>query len=265
MLFFPGPNHYDPETDGAIAHASALALDDPAARLPEGKELYTRQQVRGKVAGELTSESVDSAAIRRVWPDEPSVGWSLPEMAFKVDGNLRLGGPTLKTYLLNDLPATSRVRESLVTMNDTYRKLQASEDQLEQADMLNAVGAWTSEDTAVATELLDIASVELASDVRTVVAASVSTVQILRRGVYLICYRVYCTPDAGDLRLELTIGSTVFNWEGTGLPTNLTVSDIVPYVKLDDATDSVTLGVLTGTSIGDAAPRRTAFQIVKLR
>lgn len=264
-MFRPGPNHYDPAIDAALAPAVALPLDDPTARLPEGKELYTRRQVRGKVAGELTRESVGVSSVRRVWPDEPSVGFSIPEMALKLDGNLRLGGPTLKTYLLNDLPTTSRVRESLITMNDTYRKLQASEDQLEQADMLNAVGAWTSEDTATASEDLDIASVELKSDARTVVAASVSTIQILRRGVYLICYRVYCTPDAGDLRLALTIGSTAFNWEGSGLSTTLTVSDVVPYVKLDDATENVTLGVLTGTSVGDVAPRNTAFQIVKLR
>lgn len=264
-MFQPGPNHYDLAIDGTLAPAAALALDDPSARQPEGKELYTRRQVRGKVAGDLTRESVGTASVRRVWPDEPSVGWSLPEMAFKVDGNLRLGGPTLKTYLLNDLPTTSRVRESLITMNDTYRKLQASEDQLAQADMLNAVGSWKSEETAAVGVNLKIGSLALKTDARTYATASSTVLSILRRGSYKITYRVYCTPNAGDLTLTLTVGAQTFAWQGTGLPTTLMVADTVPYEKTDDATDSVTLTNTLGTNIGDAGTLSTYFQITKLR
>lgn len=263
-MYPPGGNHYDVAIDGVLSSEGLLEITAPDGRSPSAP-IHTRRQIRGKIAGEVTKVTLEADRLRRVWPDEPNVGWSLPEMALRVDGNLRIGGPTLKTYILNDLPMTSRVRESLVTMNDTYRKLQASEDQLEQADMLNAVGAWKSEDTSAAAELLDIAETQLASDARTYSAPRLDTLSILRRGVYMIGFTAACTPAAGSLTITLTVGSTTFDWSGTGLPTTMTVSHSVPYVKANDTAESVTLTLATGTSIGGSGSSASYFQIAKLR
>lgn len=265
MFGASGSTHYDPALDGAIFNTPLFVPPVSTDRAPTDRAIYTRAQVRSIVAGELTKEPAGAPLLRRIWPNEPAVGFLTPEMAFKVDGNLRIGGPTLKTYTLNDLPMTSRIRESLVTMNDTYRKLQASEDQLEQADMLNAVGAWKSEDTSAVAELLDIAETELKSDARTYSAPRVDTLRLLRRGVYRICFTASCTPAAGDLTLTLTVGANTFDWAGTGLSTTLTVSHAVPYVKADDTAENVTLTLTAGTSIGGAGANASYFEIVKLR
>ena len=255
-MFFPGGNHYSLEIDGALTppNLTARAHSDE----------FTRRQLRGVVAGEITIEPAGARQARRIWPNEPNVGFFESEMALLLDGRLRIGGPTLKTYELNKLPSTSRVRESLVQMNDTYRKLQASEDQLEQADMLNAVGAWKSEDTAAVGTNLDVGSVTLKGDARTY-ASTAAALSILRRGTYLLSYRVHCTPNAGSLTLTLTVGSQTFDWLGAGLSTTLTVADCVPYEKADDSADAVTLTNTLGTNIGAAGALATYFQIVKLR
>lgn len=259
-MYPPGGNHYDATVDGALSAEGLAPFFVPAGRSADAP-IYTRRQLRGKIAGELTKQTFEQDRMRRVWPDEPNVGWSLPEMAFRVDGNLRVGGPTLKTYILNNLSMLSRVRESLITMNDTYRKLQASEDQLEQADMLNAVGSWKSEEVATVGTEVQISRVPIKVDARTYTSGC----SILRRGSYEITYRIYCIPDAGSLTLTLAVGAQTFTWDGSGLPTTLTVTECVPYEKTDDATDAVTLTLTVGTSAGDPAPRATFFQIAKLR
>lgn len=217
--------------------------------------------------GVTTRSTVDEAALtlepRRVWPDEPNVGWVEQEMAFRVDGAVRIGGSTLKTYTLNNLPRESATREARIEIYDPERKLQASEDGGAPADMLNAVGCWTStSNVAVETEITW--DDEVVTDARTYSWNSGSVVTLLRPGVYLVQYRAWAEPATGALTMALTVGGATVAWYGTGLSTRLTVSDATVAVVTSTAT--VSLSMTVGTSFGDGtAGQETRLMIVKLR
>ena len=226
---------------------------------------YSRRDLLYKFSGtrNATSSKPSVDRLRRVWPDEPNVGFVEERMAFLVDGALRIGGPSLKTYDLNGDGTSGVSRETRIYHDDTYGKLRGSENASAAVDVFNAVGSWYSATSPAAGDPV-VWETEVVSDSSTFSFAA-GVISLLRPGVYRLTWRAYAVPDTGALKVTLAAGSQSTLWEGSGLPTDLTVSDDLIRVKTDTAAEPVVLTLTVGTSIGAAAPKQVALYAVKLR
>lgn len=228
--------------------------------------LHTRHDLLYKVAGNVRARASfpKRDLPRRIWPDEPNVGFVEERMAFFIDGALKIGGPTLKTYDLNNDGTTGWTRETRLYHDDTYGKLRGSENSEPAADVFNAVGCWTTADSVGKGSDLTW-DTEITTDASTYAFAG-GAISILRPGVYHVSYRAYATPLVGLLRALLTVGARVFEWSGIGCPTTITIADTMTVVKTDTDPSAVTLGLLEGTALGDSgANLLSSLSVVKLR
>lgn len=236
-------------------------------RTAEGKGLYSRRDLLNKIAGgEYRASSKPSLdRVRRIWPDEPNVGFVEERMAFRVDGALKVGGPTLKTYDLNNDGTTGLERETRIYYDDTYGKLRGSENAGAAIDVMNAVGAWSSEENIAAAAVMPWTA-EIYGDSSTYSLAS-QVVSILRPGVYFIAFSVYGEAVApGHLHLTLTIGSSTYDWREDGLPgSELYAHATVPYVQTTTTATPVVLTLTDGTSAGATGATKSLLTILKMR
>lgn len=231
----------------------------------DGRGIYSRRSLLYVVSGALRAVNSDPRLerVRRIWPDEPNVGFVEEQMAFLIDGALKIGGPSAKTYDINNYGTTGWARETRLYHDDSLGKLRGSENAEAAADVFNAVGYWYSETSPAAGDPV-VWETEVLSDASTY-SFSGGVVSLLRPGVYRIGWRSYAVPDAGNLKVTLGAGSDSVRWEGSGLSTDLGASDELIYVKTDTTTTPATLTLDVGTSLGAAKPKQTALSIQKMR
>lgn len=264
-------NHYAPDIDGPTSDASKGSRGSSGTEniVVLGKGQYRRSQLLYQVVGPVAVKQGvgDEPEPRRIWPDEPNVGFYEEDMAFSIDGALRIGGPSLKTYILNDPfgSRVSRIRETRIEMDDTYYRLRGSEDGNAYADVFNAVGCWTSQSLqSTPTGALSF-DTEIYTDSRAFLWNGTDTVAILRPGVYDISYRLTGQESGSVISVQLLAGSESVTWLDEGSASHATVTDMYLLNKTTTSTTNVQIIFVAGKSIGEADPYKTILRIVKLR
>ena len=147
-------------------------------------------------------------------------------------------------------PLVSNASATTLFHDITREKLRASENALPYGDVVNAIGAWSSEQTALVGNDLSW-DVQLSGEDNTFGWDGAATITLKQSGVYLVAYRCFGVPNAGSLRVNLTVGTEGNRALFSGLGGNMTVTDFRPVVKVDNgAFLDITLDISAGTSIG---------------
>lgn len=267
----PGPGYFGYSWPGSYFHLFGGGTVVPTGTgilgwTADGRGIYSRRSLLYVVSGALRAPNSDPRLdrVRRIWPDEPNVGFVEEQMAFLIDGALKIGGPSAKTYDINNYGTTGWARETRLYHDDSLGKLRGSENAEAAADVFNAVGYWYSETSPAAGDPV-VWETEVLSDASTY-SFSGGVVSLLRPGVYRIGWRGWAQPTAGGLVVTLAAGSDSVEWSGdTTIPTNFTASDELIHVKTDSTATAVTLTLGTGTKLGDAKPHQAALSIQKMR
>lgn len=227
--------------------------------------LHTRRDLLYKVAGDVRARASfpKRDLPRRIWPDEPNVGFVEERMAFFIDGALKIGGPTLKTYELNNDGTTGWIRETRLYQDDTYGKLRGSENGEPAADVFNAVGYWYSATSPAAGNPV-VWETEVVTDSATYSFES-GIVSLLRPGVYRIGIRGWGRPDLGILDITLASGGDSVQWSATSILGDTSYSDELVRAKTDNVPEPVTVTLDVGSVLCDAVPHQVALSIMKMR
>ena len=143
-------------------------------------------------------------------------------------------------------------------------KLRASENGEDYRDVVNALGAWSSTQTALAGSQLSW-DAQLSGEDNVFGWDGAAEIALKQPGFYVVAYRCFGVPNGGALRANLTVGGTIIRALYTGLGGNTLVTDFYPFSKTDDGTfATVTLDCSAGTSIGSSGILSSYLIVLKV-
>lgn len=265
---------YDPFIDGVftgpeLKRQPLTAPEGVEDEVSDGKGLYTRQQLLYQSVGPVNKNVADGTTpdIRRVWPDEPNIGFSEYDMSMLVDAALRIGGPTLKTYVVNKRGNIGLEQETRLTHDVDLQQLRGSENAGTMADVFHqVVAAYQSSDAATGGtfgfDTLDIANTDFYT-FSFLVDLPNDSITLRRPGTYKITASLSSDDDSILLYSQASMllnGSTY----RTVTYNRLGVIDAIIEVTETD-TDIVQFQLDIGDARKGSSSRETYLSIIKIR